>query len=743
MGASQSSYSIDAVSEKHKGYVGQFRLNKKERYTIKVISELFEQLLVKNNLMDLSKLLSDQSKCNDLLVVSSRTLEDEFTRLRFPDPDNASKYISAFFWSKDQVERMQGRTSVQTMCQLVVGFLLRIVTLVAAITASIHSNEQYLSELTRLGTTPQSASQVIPSNEKYREPLSGLQQITARSPLNSQILEKLQRNDATLQRDVSKNIYRFKDQLNIAIKADKAVVFRCYAEKTAILGIDIEDYVIQPQQGQQGQPQQGQVQGQQGQPQQGQVQGQQGQPQQGQVQGQQGQLTQGQQGPFIQGQGQGHQGQPMQGQQGQFMQGQAQGQQDQFMQSQRSLGSSMQPRPGPPSVSTSAISYQRQFSEGGGKRRVTRRRNRRQQGGEDEFYVVRLTKLFNCSDCKVENGEFLINKTGIVFKKPNGPTRPNSTASFGTFHEYVNDILKDITPQFTNEDPNVRTVMEQKSFGGLYQKTEGVYSLLHTINTSIQTRPEGLSPANYRAFLLATGIDNGVLSTLFCNDVWSKHRFTNTIAYSLLNSLYIDRDDGVSESETRLELAGIVSKFVGEGVARPYLPASNGAATPQSFDQIAFPNTPKNLTAFCEKLQISPTAIAVRKTSQAEDIEILTKAHEGLRELQNKHIQECVNLMRKVLSLKMREIGQPPIIQLEETFFKNEQGARVVLETIIKEARNLISTHYLNVEIIYRRALQDLGRRMTGNYSPATAKNQVINTNTNRLNKAKNLLNDD
>ncbi len=163
---------------------------------------------------------------------------------------------------------------------------------------------------------------------------------------------------------------------------------------------------------------------------------------------------------------------------------------------------------------------------------------------------------------------------------------------------------------------------------------------------------------------------------------------------------------------------------------------------PQTFEQIAFPTTPRNLTAFCEKLQISPAAIAVRKTSQAEDIEILTKAHEAMRELQNQHIETIKNLLRKVLSLKTREIGQPPIIQLEETFFKHENGARAALEEIIREARNLISTHYLNIETLYRRALQDLGRRMTGNYSP-TAKNQAINTNTNRLNKAKNLLNED
>ena len=378
---------------------------------------------------------------------------------------------------------------------------------------------------------------------------------------------------------------------------------------------------------------------------------------------------------------------------------------------------------------------------GGGRRRVTRRRQRRQHGGDDEFYIVRIMTVLNCAgECK-KLDEFLVNKVGDVYAKPDNQwQKPDTTQRLGSFNEYVTKHLQSEMPQFLNEDTNVRTTMQERDFGGLYKKSEDVRKLFDTIKSSMKTKPEGASPANYRAFLLATGIDNGVLSTLFCNDVWSNNRFTNTIAYSLLNSLYVDRDDGVSESETRLELAGVVSKFVGEGVARPFLPASNRTTAPQSFEQIAFPTTPKNLSAFCEKLQISPSAISVRKTSQAEDIEILTKAHEAMRELQNKHIETCVNLMRKVLSLKTREIGQPPVIQLEETFFKHEQGARAALEEIVREARTLISTHYLNIEIVYRRALQDLGRRMTGNYSPV--KNQAINTSVNRLNKAKNLLNE-
>ena len=46
MGAGQSSYSIDPVSERHKGRVGQFRLNKSERYAVKLVSDLFEQLFL-------------------------------------------------------------------------------------------------------------------------------------------------------------------------------------------------------------------------------------------------------------------------------------------------------------------------------------------------------------------------------------------------------------------------------------------------------------------------------------------------------------------------------------------------------------------------------------------------------------------------------------------------------------------------------------------------------------------------
>ncbi len=696
MGAGQStSYSIEAVSERHKGRVGQFRLNKSERYAVKVISELFEQLLAKNNLMDLSKLLSDQAKCQDLLVVSSRALEDEFTRLRFPDPERASKYISTFFWQKDQVEQMQHRDSVQTMCQLVVGFLLRLVTLVAAVTASMHSNEEYLVELTRKGTTSLSASEAAVSTEKYGEPLSGLQQIMGRSPMNQMIIDKLKATGGLLPVP-NKNTLRFKGGLTIAINPEKAVLFRCYGEKTPILGIDIEPYVIQSHSSYELMRQQQQE------------------------QERLAQLRMQQQ------------------EQERLAQLRMQQQQANNKSTQSSLVSLV---PNPLNANRGTVSTVQQTG-GGARRRTTRRRQRIQRGGDDEFFTVRIMNVLNCAgECKIVK-RFLINTVGDAYEIPSNQQRPDYSARLGSFNEVVENLLVNQLPVFPNEDTNVRTTIEQKDYGGLYKKSEDVYNLLNTIKSAMKTKPEGASPANYRAFLLATGIDNGVLSTLFCNDVWSANRFTNTIAYSLLNSLYIDRDDGVSESETRLELAGTVSKFVGEGVARPYLPASNRASTPQSFEQIAFPNTPRNLSAFCEKLQISQSAITVRKTSQVEDIEILTKAHEALRELQNKHIEACVNLMRKVLSLKTREIGQPPVIQLEETFFKHEQGARAALEELIREARALISTHYLNIEIIYRRALQDLGRRMTGNYSSANAKNQTINTNVNRLNKAKNLLNE-
>jgi len=695
MGAGQStSYSIEAVSERHKGRVGQFRLNKSQRYAVKVTSQWGEQLSAKKNLMDLSKLLSDQAKCQDLLVVSSRALEDEFTRLRFPDPERASKYISTFFWQKDQVEQMQQRDSVQTMCQLVVGFLLRLVTLVAAVTASMHSNEEYLLELTRKGTTSLSASEAAVSTEKYGEPLSGLQQIMGRTPMNQAAIGKLKTIGALLPVP-GKNTLRFKGGLTIAINPEKAVLFRCYGEKTPILGIEIEPYVVQTQMVYDYRQQEMMR-------------------QQQQEQERLAQLRQQQQ--------------------------QQQPQQQPQVNNKSTLSSLVSLIPNPLNANRSTVSTGQRSS--GGARRRTRRRQRIQRGGEDEFFVVRIMNVLNCAGECTTIKRFLINTVGDAYEIPTNQQRPEYSARIGSFNEVVERLLVNQLPLFTNEDTNVRTTLEQKEYGGLYKKSEDVYGLLNDIKTAMKTKPEGASPANYRAFLLATGIDNGVLSTLFCNDVWSAHRFTNTIAYSLLNSLYIDRDDGVSESETRLELAGTVSKFVGEGVARPYLPASNRASTPQSFDQIAFPNTPRNLSAFCEKLQISPSAITVRKTSQVEDIEILTKAHEALRELQNKHIEACVNLMRKVLSLKTREIGQPPVIHLEETFFKHEQGARAALEELIGEARALISTHYLNIEIVYRRALQDLGRRMTGNYSPANAKNQTINTNVNRLNKAKNLLNE-
>ena len=630
--------------------------------------------------MDLSVILTNQEKCSELMVLTSRALEDEFTRLRFPDPDRASKYISAFFLSKGQVDAMQKRDNVEIMCKLVVGFLLRFVTLVAAVTASMHTNEEYLSNLSRLGTTAQSANAEI-TTERYKEPVSGLQQILGRSPLNSQIISELTTN-GKLQQVPKKQTFRFDGQNKVVINIEKAVIFQCYKDKTAIFGIDIQEFVTRT-------PQQPQQHGWQQPPQQG------------------------------------WQPQPMPTRPDPSI-------------SNTELSSFIGRRQGANNgTSVNSMNTNNTNGQTGG-RRVTRRRRRQQGGnGNGKFYIVKIMQILNCAGECAKRDEFLINSSGYVFEMQS--VQQLQITSNVTFQQRLMNTFDNEPTQYTNEDPGLRSTLENKSYGGLHEKSEKVLNLLQDIRSYLKTSVEGVNPANYRAFLLATALDNGILSTLFCNDAWSRNRFSNTIAYSLLNSLYVDRDDGASESETRIELAGVVTKFVGEGVAQPYLPASNRTTNPQTFDQISFPMIPQNLKAFCDKLQVSQSTITVRKTSQREDIEILTNAHESIRELYNKHIEGCKNILSKALSLKTREYGTPPIIQLEETFFKDERGARAALEDIIREARQLISSHYLNVESVYRRALQNLGRRMTGNYSPASK--QAINTNENRLNKVENLLN--
>jgi hypothetical protein len=270
------------------------------------------------------------------------------------------------------------------------------------------------------------------------------------------------------------------------------------------------------------------------------------------------------------------------------------------------------------------------------------------------------------------------------------------------------------------EEPREAPIAFTEKYSPLHDRNEATFARFQEIKSAIENKPEGASPASYRAFLLASEMNGDILNTLFCSDMWAEQRVTNTVAYSLLQSLYIDRPEGISESITGNECAQSVAQFLGAKIMKPFVPSGT---TPATFDNIAFLKTPTDLDPFCKKID---TTTGKRGTRVPDQKKILTDAHKRLRDLYDEQIRAVVAIVRKVLAFKNTGYRKEPLLQLDPVFMSNERGAIVALETIIAEARLLLSKHYFDVEKTYYDALTAVARLSLGNYvAPTTGKNQL------------------
>ena len=64
------------------------------------------------------------------------------------------------------------------------------------------------------------------------------------------------------------------------------------------------------------------------------------------------------------------------------------------------------------------------------------------------------------------------------------------------------------------------------------------------------------------------------------------------------------------------------------------------------------------------------------------------------------------------------------ILKLHPTFLTNSQGSRVVLKDRIQEARRLIAAHFVEVERVYRGALEALSKTVMPTSPTASAANR-------------------
>jgi hypothetical protein len=283
------------------------------------------------------------------------------------------------------------------------------------------------------------------------------------------------------------------------------------------------------------------------------------------------------------------------------------------------------------------------------------------------------------------------------------------------FHERVGSFLK-LGGSVKTIPPSAQVLdrtLSRSSFAPLGKLDTDVYKRLVTLKKTILSgQPEGYSPASYRAFLLASQLESdltsgerGTLNSLFCNDAWQNLELTSTASYSLLQSLFKDLTTGNISSRSASECESYVQQQMAVSDAK-----TSAATRPTKYEDLAFQKIPKSVESVCNKQKSGP-----RPISSESQKRILLDAHRDLRGLYDEHLSACIELLRRVLFFGSgASYMSLPRIQLDSELRRHPRGSQYALDEKIAEARALIARHYIQVETVYKRALDKLGAIATG-----------------------------
>jgi hypothetical protein len=175
------------------------------------------------------------------------------------------------------------------------------------------------------------------------------------------------------------------------------------------------------------------------------------------------------------------------------------------------------------------------------------------------------------------------------------------------------------------------------------------------------------------------------------------------------------------------ELTQVASKFLSNDIARPYVPS--GVAVTE-FSQLAFVEPKTLASAFCANLTTG------KRTTYVEDQQkVLKNAHQKLRRIYDDQMEAIEKLMFKMLRLKNMGLQGGLQLRLTEVFVTDPAGAEVVLDKFVKEGRELLANHYLNVESVYKTAIKEFTQVSRGEI-PRSVTAAPVAPRTNTKNNA-------
>lgn len=276
--------------------------------------------------------------------------------------------------------------------------------------------------------------------------------------------------------------------------------------------------------------------------------------------------------------------------------------------------------------------------------------------------------------------------------RSDGMTRNESDLTFtSTFSERVEQYLNGLPNKFhTYANPYVP----------LDDISREVIQRISQISEAFKKLGEGASPAQYRAYLLASQTNQDFLVTSFCNDIWANKQVTTVLAYALLDVLYKDQKGNTSTTLTQMEYKNIVDQFIAKNIMKPNI-SDSSATSISTFNELMFTPLFEELKTLCARSDYSINNPIYK--------EALMNAHKSLRDLYDIHMQNVIQFITKnIISPKFRGYRQEPEWILNSAFSTDSRGAPGLLESFIKEGRTMLAKHYFAVESIYVNTLDKL-----------------------------------
>jgi hypothetical protein len=288
----------------------------------------------------------------------------------------------------------------------------------------------------------------------------------------------------------------------------------------------------------------------------------------------------------------------------------------------------------------------------------------------------------------------------------NGLTQSTTDTSRIPFNERVKQILNTF---------EYKVSADQNPFIPLGGIDAAVISRMRAIEEILKKHNgdfrEGTSPAQYRAYILATETSsdiNGknILNISFCKDLWGDRQVTRILPYALLDALFKDEnkdETGIGMSyASKLEYGKIVNQFLIHNIMKRI-----GEEDNQTFGNMKFTKAQEITTTLCktENAKISNTLF----------IETLMEGHKTLRDLYDTHIQSVIQFITsKLITPKFRGYKEQPQWTMNPIFSNDPRGAIVALESIIKEGRTMLVKHYFAVESVYIKTLEKIREMSSG-----------------------------